>query len=295
MRKIVVLSGKGGVGKSSMTASLAVALSENHRIVCADCDVDASNLSLVLGAGKPEEWRGISTNEKAVFDHAKCTSCRRCMDECYFDAIKWVDNKPVLKDHGCEGCGLCKLVCPAGAVELAKVENAKIGYSRTKYGFLVASAQLEPGASGSGKVVSAVRKKAEDLSLDAEIMLIDSAAGIGCPVIASVTGTDYALIITEPSLSGMSDMKRAASIVRHFRIPYGIIINKHDINPRITKDIKEYAGLENSAVIAEIPFDRRFPKALNEMRPVIETEGYRDIFHDIRLKLEVKTRWTTKD
>ena len=137
MKKITILSGKGGVGKSSITASLAICLSESHKIITADCDVDASNLALVLGLEEKDfsEWKPIATMKKAGFDHDKCTSCKRCMEECYFNAIEWVKDKPLLKRFGCEGCGVCKLVCPSDAITLTEVKNAKIGYGKTEYGF----------------------------------------------------------------------------------------------------------------------------------------------------------------
>ena len=219
MKTITILSGKGGVGKSSITASLAITLAKRRRIICADCDVDASNLALVFGIKEKdfEEYLPISTIQKAVFDLSKCNSCRKCFEECYFDAIELVNDKPKLKEFSCEGCGVCQLVCPVDAIKLVDEKNAKIGYAKTKYGFRIFSAQLDVGASGSGKIVSAVKKKAEALAQDAEIMLVDSSAGVGCPVIASVSGSDYALLVTEPTPSGFSDMKRAIKIVNHFK------------------------------------------------------------------------------
>ncbi|MCK4883358.1 MAG: ATP-binding protein, partial [Candidatus Diapherotrites archaeon] len=243
MKTITILSGKGGVGKSSIAASLAIALSKRKKIICADCDVDASNLALVFGISEDnfEEWDLLSTNQKAEFDLEKCNSCRQCVETCYFNAISWIKNKPKLKEFGCEGCTACEIVCPVNAIKLVDIFNAKIGYSKTKYGFRVVSAQLTMGESGSGKVVSEVKKKAGFLagnnenSTATEIMLVDSAAGIGCPVIASVAGSDFIVIVTEPTASGFSDMKRALEVVNHFRIPCGIIINKFDINMDQTK------------------------------------------------------------
>ena len=271
MKTITVLSGKGGVGKSSITASLAVALSRKNKIICADCDVDASNLALVLGAKENDykEWKPISTNQKVSFDLDKCNSCKKCFDSCHFNAIDWSDNKPGLKEFSCEGCGVCQLVCSHGAISPLIIENAKLGYVKTKSGFIVVSAQLGIGESGSGKVVSEVKKKAMDLAGDAEILLVDSAAGIGCPVIASVTGSDYAIIITEPTPSGFSDMKRAIEIIDHFRIPYSIVINKFDINNDYTEKIESFAKEKNAKILAKIPYDKNFVKALVELVPII--------------------------
>ncbi|MBD3164206.1 P-loop NTPase [Candidatus Woesearchaeota archaeon] len=288
MKKITILSGKGGVGKSSITASLAAALSKKHRIVAADCDVDASNLALVLGIGELKEKKRLSTNQTAEFDLDKCTGCRKCFQECYFHAIGWKNNKPRLKQFGCEGCGVCELVCPANAVKLVNIGNAELGHAKTKYGFPVVSAQLGIGQSGSGKVVTEVRKMAEEKGkeINAELMLIDAAAGIGCPVIASVAGVDYVLAVTEPTPSGFADLKRALKMVDHFNIPYGLIINRHDINPEKTKEIKEFAGSNNIEIIYEIPYDKCFVDALVRLMPIIGHEKkYERLFFGIRDKL----------
>jgi len=271
MKTITILSGKGGVGKSSITASLAVLLSKNKKIICADCDVDASNLALVLGSEEKDyaEWMPLSTNQKAVFDLNKCDSCKKCVDACYFDAIDWIKNKPRLKDFSCEGCGVCEIVCPQDAIKLKDIENAKIGYSKTEHGFLVVSAQLSIGGSGSGKVVAQVKKKAKDSAKDADILLVDSAAGIGCPVIASVTGSDYAIIVTEPTPSSFSDMKRALEVVNHFKIQSGIVINKYDINKEFTEKIEKFAEKENIKILEKIPYDKKFVDALVNLKPIV--------------------------
>ena len=284
MKTIVILSGKGGVGKSSITASLAVALSKDKKIICADCDVDASNLAIVLGAKEDDydEWKPISTNQKVSFDLDKCNSCKKCFDSCHFNAIGWKDDKPYLKEFSCEGCGVCELICPENAITPVIIKNAKLGYAKTKYGFTVVSAQLGIGESGSGKVVSEVKKKAMNLAGDSEILLVDSAAGIGCPVIASVTGSDYAVIVTEPTPSGFSDMKRAIEIVDHFRIPYGIVINKFDINLDYTKKIESMASDGNVKILSKIPYDKKFVEALVNLKPIILYDNkFEKIFNEI--------------
>ncbi len=282
MKTLTILSGKGGVGKSSISASLAVMLSKEKKIVCSDCDVDATNLALVFGAKKFQEWKDLSTNLKAVFDLEKCKSCKKCVNACYFDAIAWKNNYPELKEYSCEGCKACELVCPYGAITMEKVNNAKIGYADSGRGFKVASAQLNVGESGSGKVVYEVREKAKEVQEGAELMVIDSAAGIGCPVIASVTGADYALLVTEPTPSGFSDMKKAIEVVNHFRIPYAIIINKFDLNAEFEKKIEEFAEQNKVEVVAKIPFDKKFAYALTEMVPIVEFDStYEKVFEKI--------------
>ena len=287
MKSIVVLSGKGGVGKSSITASLALAISKSHLIVCADCDVDTSNLSLLFNISeqKYSEWKNLSTNQIAFVDKVKCINCNKCIDTCYFNALKLSEGYPKVKEFGCEGCGACELVCPTKAISLKKIDNAKIGFAKTKYGFLIASAQLMSGFSGSGKVVYEVRKKAKEISPNSEITLIDASAGIGCPVIASVTGNDYALLVTEPSPSGFSDLKRALSVVNHFSMKKGIIINKYDINPYLSDKIANFAKENSISLLAKIPFDKEFVRAMTAMVPLIDfNKGYESMFNDIAVK-----------
>lgn len=267
MKTITILSGKGGVGKSSITASLGVALAKKKKIICADCDVDASNLALVLGVKEYENTEKISTNKKVLFDLDKCTSCRKCFESCYFDAISWDDDKPKLKEFSCEGCGVCSLVCPSNAITEINVNNATIGDAKTDYGFSIVSAQLGVGESGSGKVVTRVRKKSLGIGKGSDYLLIDSSAGIGCPVIASVTGSDYAVIVTEPTPSGFSDMKKAVDIVKHFDLPFGIIINKHDLNPEYEKKIERFTDENSAEILARFPYDKRFVKALVNLTP----------------------------
>lgn len=289
MKKITILSGKGGVGKSSITASLAVLLSRTNKLVVADCDVDAPNLALVLGLTKFEKLERIQTSEKAIINYEKCNSCKKCFNFCNFHAIDWKNNKPVINPMLCEGCAVCQLVCPNNAVKLIKVENAEIGYGKTDYGFNIVSGQLKIGESGSGKVVSYVKAKAGEIGNSqkskifegsgnlknlqnkekAELMLVDAAAGIGCPVIASVSGSDYVVAVTEPTPSALSDLKRAIDMVNHFRIPVGIVINRYDINKEFSKKIESFAEKNKIKILGKIAYDKKFVEALVNLKPIV--------------------------
>jgi len=290
MKTITLLSGKGGTGKSSITASLAVLLSKKKRIICADCDIDASNLALVFGKQEVDfdEWVDLSTIQKVEFDHDKCISCGKCFESCYFQAIDFQNKKPKLNEFGCEGCGACEIVCPVNAIKLVDVNNAKIGYVKTKYNFKIVSAQLEIGKSGSGKVVSEVKNKAKQLSGNSEIMLVDSAAGVSCPVIAAVTNSNYCVLIAEPTPSGLFDMKKAYEIVKNFNIPAGLIINKTDLNIKYHEKIKKFANNNGIKVLGELPYDKVFSDALVNMIPVVEkSDKQKKLFSQILTNLLV--------
>jgi len=286
MRQVIVLSGKGGVGKSSISASLAIALAEKNKVVCADCDVDASDLALVFGLREKDfaEWKPVSTNEKTFLIPEKCSGCKKCVESCYFNAISWDGKKqvPVFDSMTCEGCGVCEIVCPEKAIALKKVDNAKIGYGKTGFGFEVVSAQLEAGESGSGKVVAEVKKLAMQIGKGMDLMVVDAAAGIGCPVIASVSGSDYAVMVTEPTPSGLSDLKRAWEITRHFGVKGGIVLNKHDLNEKGAKAIEKFAETQGIPVIAKIPYDKSFLDALNDLEPIIvHSPRFKKVFEEI--------------
>lgn len=270
--KIAVLSGKGGVGKSTVSASLAKVLSERGPVVTADCDVDTPNLGILFGMNEEDfekEW--VSTGEKAVLDKEKCIGCRKCLGICVFSAISWGEGKPEIDRLGCEGCGACSLACPAGAIGLEPVENGWIGDAE-KGGIGIATGQLKMGEAGSGDIVDLVKKRAEKVRerMGAEHTIIDSAAGIGCPVIASVAGIDYAVAVTEPTPSAFSDLERALEVVKHFKIPYGIVINKSTLDSEFSGKMKEIAGERGAEIIGEFPYDKKFLDAAVGMRPVVE-------------------------
>jgi len=228
MKKMTILSGKGGTGKTTVTASFA-ALSENA--VFADCDVDASNLHLLLRPEVKEtiEFRGLNL---AVIDPDRCTRCGLCEEKCRFNAIHGFEVDPI---H-CEGCGVCVEVCPVGAIDFVERVCGHAYVSETRYGPM-SHARLKPGMENSGKLVTLVRQNAKRLAEDGghDMVLVDGPPGIGCPVIASLADTDKGLVVVEPTLSGIHDLKRALGLLDHFKIEPVICVNKHDLNSENTQ------------------------------------------------------------
>lgn len=288
MKTITILSGKGGVGKSSITASLAVLMAKNHNIVAVDCDVDAPNLALILGVEEEhfELLERVKTAERAVIVKENCNGCKNCLDVCNFAALNWnyEENLPDINNFLCTGCGACTLACAWDALKLESFENASVKIGETEYGFSVVSGQLDLGASGSGKVVNAVKIWASEIAetINAEYMMVDSAAGIGCPVIASVRGSDYVILVTEPTPAAFSDLKRAIEVVEHFEVPYGVVINRYDINNSFTEELEEYFSISNIPVIGKIPYEEKFVNALVNLKPVVVFEPeFADVFNRI--------------
>lgn len=288
IKHLTILSGKGGTGKTTVSTNLAVLLSRKMKIVGADCDADAPNFGLSFGIRENDfdNWQEVQTNEKAVLNEKKCSGCKKCIEVCNFGAISWnkKEQKPVFNSMLCEGCGACELVCPENAIKLVKINNGKIASAKTDYGFSLASGQLNIGATGSGKVVTLIKEKAEKIAdkEDADLVISDSAAGVGCPVIASIQGSDFVLAVTEPTPSGLSDLKRALRTVEHFRIPYGIVINKHDLNKKFSKKIENFAKQNKIPVLGKIPYDKKIVNSLLEMKPaIVKYPELTDIFEKI--------------
>jgi MinD superfamily P-loop ATPase len=263
MKEIVVLSGKGGTGKTSIVGSLAV-LAE--RKVLADCDVDAADLHLLLDPSvKSEEefWSG----HIARIDPDKCTQCGLCEEVCRFDAIRSYQVDPT----ACEGCGFCSQVCPAASITMEENLSGHLFVAGTKYGPLV-HARLGIAQENSGKLVSRVRQQAKQIAeaQNLDYIINDGPPGIGCPVISSLSGTDLALLITEPTLSGMHDLERVIGVCRHFNVPVSVCINKYDINEDNTRQIEDYCTSQNIDVAAKIPYDTVVTEALVRGVPVVE-------------------------
>jgi MinD superfamily P-loop ATPase len=268
MEEILVLSGKGGTGKTSIVGSLA-ALAKSK--VLADCDVDAADLHLLLSPSVKQEtefWSGQVAN----IDREKCTECFLCQDLCRFNAIKDFTVNPI----SCEGCGFCSHICPVEAITMEENMAGHWFISDTRYGPLV-HARLGIAQENSGKLVAQVRQQArkiaEEQGLDYTIS--DGPPGIGCPVISSLSGVDLALLVTEPTLSGIHDLERVVGVCRHFGVPAVVCINKYDINEENTRKIEDYCRGGDIQVASRIPFDNAVTEALVRGVPVVEYDNGR--------------------
>lgn len=272
MKELVVLSGKGGTGKTSIVGSFAV-LAENK--VMADCDVDAADLHLLLDP-KIKEESSFTGGVKAIIDEDKCTGCGLCADICRFDAISrkdLIDDNSVyfVDEISCEGCRFCEMVCPVSVILMEEKLSGKMFVSETRYGPLV-HARLGVAQENSGKLVSEVRNKAREIAEaeNREYILTDGPPGIGCPVISSISGADFTLIVTEPTLSGMHDLERVIGVLKHFKLRGAVCINKYDINQENTDKIERIACEEGFEVISRIPYDDTFTEAMVAGVPVVE-------------------------
>jgi MinD superfamily P-loop ATPase len=264
MKELVVISGKGGTGKTTILASFAALAG---RGVLADCDVDAPDLYLLLHPDIrfAQEFRA---GQLAVLDENRCNRCGRCLEVCRFQAIS---PEFQVNPLDCEGCGACRVVCPAEAVELVERTAGDWFRGQTKYGPMV-YARLRPAEENSGKLVALVRKEARAWAEREGIGLLftDGPPGIGCPVIASLGNADLALVVTEPTPCGVHDLERALALCRHFRVPAMVCVNKFDLNPGLEAEIRDFCGHSQIAVTESIPFDESVPRAIGQGLPLVE-------------------------
>ncbi len=263
---IVFLSGKGGTGKTSVTAAFAVL--GGHQVL-ADADVEAANLHILL-APRVEEQGEFEGSKVAIKDDSLCTRCGECREACRFEAI---DEEFNIDPWLCEGCGACVHACPVDAIRLEpQVTGHWITGTSARGPF--AGAELLPGEENSGKLVTLVRQKARQIASRVETpwVLVDGPPGIGCPVIASVTGVDGAVLVTEPTVSGLHDVERALGVVRHFGAPAALVINKWDLSPATAERIESWATERQLPVLARIPYDPAVPRAMVAGKSVVETD-----------------------
>ena len=267
MKQLLILSGKGGTGKTTI-ASAFIKLANAQAF--ADCDVDAPNLHLIMNQiGEPirSDYYGL---DKARINVEKCIGCGICQQNCRFDAILEKDGVYEVDSFGCEGCSVCEALCPANAVEMIPVIAGELMlYKKDEAVF--STAQLKMGSGTTGMLVTRVKNQMRDAAdPQTELAIIDGSPGIGCPVIASLSGVDMVLIVAEPSLSGISDMERIVKTARQFGVKMAICVNKYDTNLSNTQKIKDYCGLENIFFAGTVPFDENAGKAINKGLSVVD-------------------------
>ena len=264
MKQLTVVSGKGGTGKTTLTAAFA-SLAKNA--VIADCDVDAADMHLIL---KPEvletgDYCGLMVAE---IDPERCVECGRCRELCRFGAV---DQNFMINPYNCEGCAVCTAACPENAVSMKPRISGQVFSSRTRFGPL-AHAKLGIGEEASGKLVSAVRERAKKLAeqYEKDLIIIDGPPGIGCPVIAAISGTDLVFVVSEPTVSGVHDLKRVLELTKHFRIPVAVCINKYDINEKNSLEIEELCAAGDVSVLGRLPYTDEVTGAMLREKTIIE-------------------------
>jgi len=264
IKELVIISGKGGTGKTSISGSFA-SLAEKK--VMADCDVDAADLHIIL-KNRIISDESFSSGKKAVINNALCNNCGTCHTLCRFDAIGDFFKVNTLS---CEGCGVCAAFCPENAIEMVDHESGRWFVSDTEKGTLV-HARLGMAEGNSGKLVTIIRKKAKEIASQqgCGLVIVDGSPGTGCPVIASVTGASYLLIVTEPTISGLHDLKRAVELASHFRVKCGVCVNRADINDEVTSEIKDFCSAKGIVFLGAIPYDKDVTAAQIAGKTVVE-------------------------
>lgn len=301
-KAIGIISGKGGVGKTSLTASLASLATKDDQTkpIIMDCDVDAPNLALIMPAKDESEIevQDTYTTLKASFLEEKCIHCKQCIADhfCEFNALLWdKENQiPTINYLACEGCGACKVLCPEHAFEIGPVKSGEIVSYRTKLQPRLVFGRTELGSTTSGKLVSESKEFAQNLEEyeKSNLVIIDGPPGIGCPVIATVSGLDYVITICEPTPSGLHDVIRAIEMVQQFEIPFGIVINKADLESPFQQKFQEFINNTGYEILGRIPFDLQIAHAMANAEPVVDyapdskaSKAIKEIFHNLKKRL----------
>lgn len=277
--ELAVISGKGGTGKSSISAAFGTL---SREVVLADCDVDAANLHLLLNPSIEEEEIYVA-GHKAVIDYDLCTGCGYCMDLCRFEAISLINERVEISEVSCDGCFLCHRLCPEKAVRMMPNNKSRLYSGSFRYGIMVYG-KLAPGEENSGKLVNLVREKARKLSEEKEVpaIILDGPPGIGCPVISTITGVDKVVIVTESTVSGLSDLKRTIGIVDRFRLKALVVINKYDLNNSVCRQIESWCSQKGVIIAGKLPFDEQMVEAMVIGKTIIEFNENLEISRRIR-------------
>lgn len=268
MKKLLLLSGKGGTGKTT-TAGAFIRFSKTHNF--ADCDVDAPNLHIIQKLKSEPEIQDYYGLQTSSIDTSKCISCGKCIDNCRFNAITKGENGIVVNVYSCEGCGVCSLVCPTGAVTLndTVVGNTMLYNDEVTF----STAKLKMGSGNSGKLVTQVKNNLTNNATSPDIAIIDGSPGIGCPIIASITGVDMALIIVDPSLSALHDLKRIVSTTMQLETKVAVAVNKWDTYPEGTKQIVDYCQKNDIMFLGRIPYDKNVSLTINNGQSIADMKS----------------------
>lgn len=280
--ELAIISGKGGTGKSSVAAAFATL---GEELMLADCDVDAANLYLLFRPEVESEQVYVS-GHTAVVDHSLCTLCGICASYCRFDAITEEEGRIIISETSCDGCFLCSRICPMNAITMVRNDRSRMYTGSFRNGKMVYG-RLAPGEENSGRLVSMVREaaKKEAGGKGLKTILLDGPPGIGCPVISTVTGVDKIVIVTEPTMSGLADLKRVHAVASQFSATISVIINKSDLNPEMADGIEEWCMAEGSTVTARLPFDRRITEAM------IAGKSINELYPEAEISKILKTVW----
>jgi len=272
MKEIVVISGKGGTGKTSITASFAYLGGTD--IIVADCDVDAADMHLLL---EPDlaQTKDFYSGELANINQELCIQCGKCAEVCRFKAIPVVNEKFIVDELSCEGCGYCARVCPVNAITNLNSKAGQWFVSKIKTGSIMVHARLGIGSENSGKLVAKVKNEAKIVAETEkkDYVLVDGSPGIGCPVVSSLSGASFVVMVTEPTVSGLHDLKRVFELVKKFNLKSGCIINKYDLNIDIAEKIEKFLEQEGIVYIDKLPYDENFTKAMVKGLTIVEADN----------------------
>ncbi len=283
MKEFIVMSGKGGTGKTSITAALGALAGKEA--VMADCDVDAANLH-ILYRPQDMEKNEFFSGKTAVIDYDICTDCGICQQKCRFDAIDFLNGKYIINETACEGCAVCHYLCPEKAIEMCDNMAGHWFYSMSRFENYFIHAKLGIGQDNSGKLVSKVKEEAKKLAAQKNIpfVIVDGPPGVGCPVISSFSGISHVLIVTEASKSGFHDLKRLVELIEFFKAKASCVINKYDLNPDVADEIESYCMEHHIKVITKISFNAVFRETLREGKTLLEAD-------DQSIKDKIKLIW----